>query len=78
MEPYSSRFTNRSPSSTRNVGFYDVRHSLTEEKTPCAANFAAQAEAMTKERERIRRKVSDRSLLRNADFFGMVCRGAVA
>lgn len=43
--------------SYRNVGFYDVRRSLTEGKVPCAANFAAQAEARARERERVCRKV---------------------
>ncbi len=52
--PYFSR--------CRNVGYHDVRRSLTEERAPSAVNFAAQAEARARERHRImrRRKVQVR------------------
>lgn len=37
----------------RNVGYHDVRRSLTEERAPSAVCFAAQAEAMERERRRV-------------------------
>lgn len=42
-----------------NVGYHDVRHSLTEGRLPCTTSFAAESEARSRERQRILRKVGN-------------------
>ncbi|CAN0002017.1 unnamed protein product, partial [Scytosiphon promiscuus] len=45
------------------VGYHDVRRSLTEERAPTAVSFAAQAEAMARERQRMLSRRSQVNIL---------------